>query len=36
MRTGPTNEQLKQLITELKKKAYSDNIMLWRRIADDL
>ena len=38
MRTGPTNEQLKGLITELKKKAYSDsgNIMLWRRIASDL
>ncbi|MBI2142415.1 50S ribosomal protein L18e [Candidatus Woesearchaeota archaeon] len=38
MRTGPTNEQLKGLITELRKKAYSDsgNIMLWRRIAADL
>lgn len=38
MRTGPTNEQLKSLISELKKKAYSDSgsIMFWRRIADDL
>lgn len=30
------NEQLKQLIDELKKKAYSDNAMLWKRIALDL
>ncbi len=36
MRTGPSNEQLKQLIADLKKKAYSDNIMLWKRIASDL
>ncbi len=36
MRTGPTNEQLKQLIIELKKKAYSGNAMLWKRIAADL
>ena len=36
MRTGPTNDELKSLISELKKKAYSDNVMLWRRIAADL
>ncbi len=36
MRTGPTNDQLKQLIVELKKKAYGENAMLWKRIASDL
>ncbi len=36
MKTGPTNEELKSLIDELRKKAYSENIMLWRRIAEDL
>ncbi len=36
MRTGPTNEELKRLIEELRKKAYADNTLIWRRIADDL
>ncbi len=36
MRTGPTNDQLKGLIEELRKKAYSGNAMLWKRIASDL
>lgn len=36
MRTGPTNISLKSLIEELRKKAYSDNAPLFRRIADDL
>jgi len=36
MRTGPTNIELKSLIEELKKKAYADNALIWRRIADDL
>lgn len=36
MRTGPTNAELKSLIQELRKKAYVDNAMIWRRIADDL
>ncbi len=36
MRTGATNEQLKGLIEELRKKGYSENIPLWIRIAEDL
>ncbi len=36
MRTGPSNPQLQQLITELKSAAYSQQNMLWKRIADDL
>ena len=36
MRTGPTNQELKSLIEELRKKAYVDNSMIWRRIAEDL
>ncbi len=36
MRTGTTNEQLKGLIDELRKKSYSENIPLWLRIAEDL
>ena len=36
MRSGPTNEQLQGLIKDLRKKAYSDNAMLWKRIASDL
>jgi len=36
MRTGPTNLSLKNLIGELKKKAYADNIPLFARIAEDL
>lgn len=36
MRTGPTNPQLSQLITELRSVAYSQKNGLWKRIADDL
>ncbi|MBI3052161.1 50S ribosomal protein L18e [Candidatus Woesearchaeota archaeon] len=36
MRTGPTNEQLRRLIEELRKKAYAEKAMLWKRIAADL
>jgi large subunit ribosomal protein L18e len=36
MRTGPTNPGLRRLIEELRKKAFSDNIMLWKRLASDL
>ena len=36
MRTGPTNPQLQQLIAELRSAAYADNVMLWKRVADDL
>lgn len=36
MRTGPTNPQLKGLIDELQKKAYTDKAMLWKKVANDL
>ena len=36
MRTGPTNPNLRSLIEELRKKSYSDNVPLFRRVADDL
>ena len=36
MRTGPTNVNLKNLIGELRKKAYAENIPLFIRIAEDL
>ncbi len=36
MRTGPTNLSLKNLIGELRKKAYAENIPLFERIAEDL
>lgn len=36
MRTGPTNINLQNLVTELRKKAYSDNIPLFARLAEDL
>ncbi len=36
MRTGPTNPELQGLIEELRKKAYSENTMLWKRLATDL
>ncbi|HLD97471.1 MAG TPA: 50S ribosomal protein L18e [Candidatus Nanoarchaeia archaeon] len=36
MRTGPTNINLSNLIGELRKKAYADNIPLFERIAEDL
>ena len=36
MRTGPTNINLQALITELKRKAYADDVPLFARIAEDL
>ena len=36
MRTGPTNQELKGLIEELKKKHFADNRLIWKRIANDL
>jgi len=36
MRTGPTNQGLKNLIIELKKISSEKNIPLWKRIASDL
>ncbi len=34
--TGPTNPILLQLIRELKEAGRKNNILLWRRIADEL
>ena len=36
MRTGPSNPQLQELISALRSAAYSEQNMLWKRIADDL
>ncbi len=36
MKTGPTNQVLKNLIQEIRKKAFEDGSKLWKRIADDL
>ena len=36
MRSGPQNEKLKQLITVLKERDYSEKVPLFRRIAKDL
>ena len=36
MRTGPTNQYLNELITELKKKSSVDGVLFWKRIASDL
>ena len=35
-RTGPTNPITVELIQELKKKAIEQNVLLWKRIAEDL
>jgi len=35
-RTGPTNQVLKNLIVELKKRSTEQSVNLWRRIASDL
>ena len=35
-RTGPSNSQLRDLITELRKKANEHGMKIWTRIADDL
>ena len=35
-RTGPTNQQLKQLIRDLRKLSAEKVINLWKRIAKDL
>ncbi len=34
--TGPTNPILKALIIELKRLGRSENVNLWRRVAEDL
>ncbi|MBW2991963.1 50S ribosomal protein L18e [Candidatus Woesearchaeota archaeon] len=36
MRTGPTNPELRNLITDLKKLSIEQNKKLWKRIASDL
>ena len=35
-RTGPTNQQLRTLIVEMRKLSSSADAPLWNRIADDL
>lgn len=35
-RTGPTNLQLKSLITELRKLSAKEKCRIWKRIAEDL
>jgi large subunit ribosomal protein L18e len=36
MRTGPTNQELVSMISDLKKKSIEQNVNLWKRLADDL
>lgn len=36
MRTGPQNNELQHLVTELKTVASEQNIALWKRVANDL
>ncbi len=36
MRTGPTNQHLRNLIEELKRLSSEQNIRIWKRIATDL
>ncbi len=36
MRTGPTNEELSRLISELRKASAVQKVGLWKRIAFDL
>lgn len=35
-RTGPTNQQLKSLISKLRELSSRENAKIWGRIADDL
>ena len=35
-RTGPSNQNLKKLIEELKQKSLAEGVKLWKRIANDL
>ncbi len=35
-KTGPTNQRLRELITELKRISSEGNIKLWKRVALDL
>jgi len=34
--TGPTNEHLKSLVSDLKRHSYDNEANIWRRIASDL
>lgn len=36
MRTGPTNENLVNLIQDLKKKSIDEKVNIWKRVAEDL
>ena len=35
-RTGPTNEDLQQLIAELKKESATQQVGIWKKIAEEL
>jgi large subunit ribosomal protein L18e len=35
-RTGPTNERLKDLVSDLKRQSYAEDAKIWKRIASDL
>ena len=35
-KTGPTNENMKQLIQELRKESISQKANIWKRVAQDL
>jgi len=35
-KTGTTNENLKGLLTDLKKSSYSQEAKIWKRVASDL
>ena len=35
-KTGPTNENMKVLIEELRRESYKQEVGLWKRIAQDL
>ena len=35
-RTGPSNQNLKRLIQELKEKSLTEGVKLWKRVAQDL
>lgn len=35
-KTGPTNQQLKELVKDLKSESYKQKAAIWRRVALDL
>ncbi len=35
-KTGPTNEHLKDLVSDLKRHSYNQEAKIWKRVASDL